>query len=81
MLKVSGCLSSLFRMVDNTVISNWEEISDTMINQPITDGNGKCIGIITEVDRVNDTWSCYLMKDGTVEMTMDLQKCVSVVIK
>ena len=81
MLKISGCLSSLFKTKDNQTISNWEEISDTMINQPITDGSGKCIGVITEVDRVNDTWSGYLMKNDTVEMTMDLQRCVSVVIK
>lgn len=52
-----------------------------MVNKPITDANHNPIGIITEVDVGNDTWSGYLMKDDFVETTMDFQNCTSIVVK
>lgn len=81
MLRVSGCLSSLFTVKNNVLICNWQEICDTMVNKPITDANHNPIGIITDVDVENDTWSGYLMKNDFAEMTMDFQNCTSIVVK
>lgn len=52
-----------------------------MANKLITDENHNPIGIITEVDVENDTWSGYLMKNDFVETTMDFQNCTSIVVK
>lgn len=68
-------------MKNSVLIVNWKDICDTMVNKPITDENHNPIGIITEVDVENDTWSGYLMKNDFVETTMDFQNCTSIVVK
>jgi hypothetical protein len=75
MVEVKGKLSSLFGRVEiYTEVT--DEILESLINRPITK-DGKCIGIIKNVDVENDEWSGFLFDSVAAGISED-NKCTSI---
>lgn len=81
MIKVSGCLSSLFIYKNQPMIDfdlEFERLAKSLINKPITNNGEECIGVITDVDIENDIWNGYLFKTDLASLDINRRTSMSI---
>lgn len=84
MIDITGKLSDLYKNNTKTEIAITTRLCESMINKPITDGKGNCIGSIIDYDLEQDRWYGVLYKKETPELRVDdlkMNECMGIVVK
>ena len=83
MFDVTGKLSELYKNNNGTEITITNRLCDSMINKPITDSKGNCIGSIVDCNLDQDRWYGVLYKKEAAELRVEnkMFECVGIVIK
>ena len=82
MFDITGKFSDLFKNTIGTEIAISNKFCENMINKPITDDKGNCIGSIVDYDLDQDRWYGVLYKKETAELRVvnKVYECVGIVI-